>query len=43
MVVAIEPGIYDFEIGGFRMEDICLVTEKGAEYLSNCRRELAVV
>jgi Xaa-Pro aminopeptidase len=43
MVVAIEPGIYDFEIGGFRMEDICVVTEKGVEYLSNCRRELTVV
>jgi Xaa-Pro aminopeptidase len=43
MVVAIEPGIYDFEIGGFRMEDIVLVTETGSEYLSNCTRDLTVV
>lgn len=43
MVFAIEPGIYDFDIGGFRMEDIILVTEDGAEYLSHCERELTVV
>lgn len=43
MVFAVEPGIYDFDIGGFRMEDIVLVTESGAEYLSNCERELTVV
>jgi Xaa-Pro aminopeptidase len=43
MVVAIEPGIYDFNIGGFRMEDIVLVTETGSEYLSNCQRELTIV
>lgn len=43
MVVAIEPGIYDFEIGGFRMEDIVLVTPDGSEYLSNCERELTIV
>ncbi len=43
MTFAIEPGIYDFSVGGFRIEDIVLVTETGHEYLSNCRRELTIV
>jgi Xaa-Pro aminopeptidase len=43
MTAAIEPGIYDFSVGGYRMEDIVLVTEKGVEYLSNCTRELTIV
>lgn len=44
MVAAIEPGIYDYNgVGGFRMEDIIVVTEKGGEYLSHCRRELTIV
>lgn len=43
MVFAIEPGIYDFEVGSFRMEDIIVVTETGADYLSNCTRDLSVV
>ena len=43
MCFAIEPGIYDFNVGSFRVEDIVTVTEKGFEYLSNCRRELTVV
>lgn len=43
MVFAVEPGIYDFDIGGFRMEDIVLVTDTGSEYLSNCTRDLTVV
>ena len=43
MVFAIEPGIYDFSIGSFRVEDIVTVTKDGMEYLSNCERELTVV
>jgi Xaa-Pro aminopeptidase len=43
MTFAIEPGIYDFSIGSFRVEDIVTVTEKGMEYLSKCERELTVV
>lgn len=42
MVVTIEPGIYDFSIGAFRMEDLVLVTDTGYEYLSHARRELTV-
>jgi len=42
MVVAIEPGIYDFTIGAFRIEDNIVVTSDGFEYLSNCSREMIV-
>ena len=44
VTAAIEPGIYDFNgVGGYRIEDIVLVTESGVEYLSNCTRELTIV
>ncbi|GAA2007340.1 M24 family metallopeptidase [Microbacterium ulmi] len=43
MVLAIEPALYDFEVGAFRMEDIIVVTESGAEYLSNGERSLRVL
>lgn len=42
MVVTIEPGIYDFSHGAYRMEDLILVTETGHEYLSHAKRELTV-
>ena len=42
MVVAIEPGIYDFSIGAFRIEDNIVVTSDGFEYLSHCSREMIV-
>ena len=42
MVITIEPGIYDFAIGAFRIEDTVLVTDRGFETLTNCNRELTV-
>jgi Xaa-Pro aminopeptidase len=42
MVVAIEPGIYDFSIGAFRIEDNIVVTSDGFECLNSCSRELVV-
>ena len=43
MTFAIEPGIYDYDIGAFRVEDIVTVTKTGVEYLSNCKRDLTIV
>ena len=31
MVFTIEPGIYDFSVGAFRIEDVVVVTERGYE------------
>ena len=38
MVHSVEPGIYGPRIGGIRIEDDILDTDKGAEYLSNYLR-----
>lgn len=38
MVHSVEPGIYGKKIGGIRIEDDILDTEKGAEYLSDYPR-----
>ncbi len=40
-VVAIEPGLRDRRIGGIRFEDLILVTEDGAETLTDYPYELA--
>lgn len=42
MCFAIEPEIYDYSAGMFRIEDNILITENGFEYLTNCNREVIV-
>lgn len=43
MVITIEPGIYIPEWGGVRIEDMVLVTERGAERLTESSRELVII
>ncbi|MGM0405581.1 MAG: M24 family metallopeptidase [Thermoplasmatota archaeon] len=40
MIVTVEPGIYKEGIGGARVEDMLLVTEKGHEELTKTERKL---
>ena len=45
MTLAVEPGIYIWEKGGFgvRLEDNVLVTERGVENLTKSPKELKVI
>jgi Xaa-Pro aminopeptidase len=40
MVITIEPGIYLPNLGGVRLEDMVLITDKGAKVLTRLRKEL---
>jgi Xaa-Pro aminopeptidase len=41
-VVTIEPGVYDPLIGGVRLEDMLVITERGARNLTQVPRELVI-
>jgi Xaa-Pro aminopeptidase len=41
-IVTIEPGLYDPDVGGVRIEDIVAVTEGGYENLTDYAERLVV-
>lgn len=41
-VIAIEPGLYEPEVGGVRLEDMVLVLKNGCENLTRSEKKLAV-
>jgi Xaa-Pro aminopeptidase len=43
MVITIEPGAYEPELGGVRIEDTVLVTNQGCEILTPTGKELVVL
>jgi len=42
MCFAIEPGIYDYAYGSFKIENDIVITENGYENLTNCNFEITV-
>ena len=42
MVFAIEPGLYDYSVGGFRIENDIVITENGYEYLTNSSQDIII-
>ena len=43
MIFSIEPGIYQPEVGGVRIEDLILVTEDGFENLNHYTKQLQII
>jgi Xaa-Pro aminopeptidase len=41
-VVTVEPGIYDPDIGGVRLEDMLVITADGSRNLTRAPRQLVV-
>src|SRR5690625_4360636 len=43
MCITVEPGIYVDDLGGVRIEDDCLVTDKGLKKLTHSSKELFII
>lgn len=43
MVVTVEPGIYVPDVGGVRIEDMCLITDTGCENLTGTDKKLIIL
>ena len=41
-VVTVEPGVYDRDVGGVRLEDMLVITAEGSRNLTRAPRQLVV-